>query len=55
MARPEGHNVLPETTRPIYLIFGMQHHIVDFYQVCSNYVPWTKMPLIRDHLDLYRL
>ena len=25
------------------LIFGMDHHLVDFYQVCSNYIPGPKM------------
>ena len=24
------------------LIFGMQHHLVDLYQVCSNYAPGAK-------------
>ncbi len=24
-------------------IFGMQHCLVDIYQVCSNYVPWAKI------------
>ena len=33
---------LSETTRPIALIFGMYHHLVDCYQVCSNYAPWAK-------------
>ena len=27
---------LSETTRPRALIFGMYHHLVDLYQVCSN-------------------
>ena len=26
-----------ETIRPRDLIFGMLHHLVDLYQVCSNY------------------
>ena len=33
---------LSETTRHIALIFGMYHNLVDFYQVCSNYVPGAK-------------
>ena len=28
-----------ETTRPGALIFGMQHHIVDLYQICSTSAP----------------
>ena len=28
-----------ETIRPRALIFGMKHHLVDFYQLCSNYTP----------------
>ena len=32
----------PETTRPKALIFGMCHHLVDLYQVSSNYAPWVK-------------
>ena len=27
---------LSETTRPRSLIFGIYHHLVDLYQVCSN-------------------
>ena len=30
---------LSETTRPRALIFGFTHHLVDCYQVCSNYAP----------------
>ena len=30
---------LPETTRTRALIFDMYHHLVDLYQVCSNYAP----------------
>ena len=33
---------LSETTRPGALIFGMKHHQVILYQVCSNYIPGTK-------------
>ena len=28
-----------ETTSPRALIFGMQHHLVDIYQICSNKAP----------------
>ena len=33
---------LSETTWPRALILGMKHHLVDFYQVCSNYTPGVK-------------
>ena len=33
---------LSETTRPRALIFGMKHHLVNLYQVCSNYIPGAK-------------
>ena len=33
---------LSEATRPKGLIFGMQYHLVDLYQVCSNYSPGAK-------------
>ena len=31
-----------ETTRPRALIFGMEHHLVNLYQVFSNYRPGAK-------------
>ena len=34
--------LLFETRRPGALIFGMKHHLVDLYQVCSNYGPGAK-------------
>ena len=37
-----GKIVLSETTRPGALIVGMQHHLVELYQVCSNYTPGNK-------------
>ena len=49
MGLPQGSNVLhtyiektgkiflSETTRPRALIFVVPHHLVDHYQVCSNY------------------
>ena len=33
---------LSETTRPRALIFDMKHHLVNLYQVCSNYGPGAK-------------
>ena len=33
---------LSETTRTKALIFGLCHHLVDHFQVCSNYAPGTK-------------
>ena len=55
MAHPGGHMFyiglyrgkhekifLSETIRLRALIFGMQHHLVDLYKVCSNYAPGTK-------------
>ena len=33
---------LSETTRPRGLLFVMKHHLVDLYQVCSNYTPGAK-------------
>ena len=33
--------LLSETIRPRALIFGMKHHLVDLYQVCSNNAPWA--------------
>ena len=29
------------TIRPRALIFGKKYHLVDLYQVCSNYSPWV--------------
>ena len=38
----QGKIFLSETIRLRALIFGMKHHLVDLYQVCSNYAPWAK-------------
>ena len=38
-----GKNFMSEIIRPRALIFGMCHDLVDFYQVCSNYAPGTKI------------
>ena len=48
---------LSETTMPRALIFGKKHHIVNLYQVCSNYIPGAKNGLPPGHMfyiDLYR-
>ena len=34
--------VFPETTKSRAFIFGMQHHLVHLYHVCSNYTPGLK-------------
>ena len=34
---------LSKTTGPRALIFGMWHHLVDLYQVCSSNTPGPKM------------
>ena len=47
---------LTETTRPKALIFGMKHHLVSLYQICSNYFPGINGPP-RGHMfyiGLYR-
>ena len=68
MAPPQGRmfykglyrkrkKILPEATRPRALIFGMKHHLVDLYQVCSNNAPGWKWPCPRGHIfyvGLYR-
>ena len=39
------------------LIFGMRHHLVNLYQVCSNYIPGPKMAQPGGHMfyiGLYR-
>ena len=33
---------LSETIRPRVLIFGISFHLVDLYQVCSEYAPAAK-------------
>ena len=47
--------ILSETLRPIALIFGLLHHLVGLYQVCSNYAKNVPAPggLILD-IGLYR-
>ena len=37
-----GKIFLSETIRPRVLIFGMLHHLVNLYQVCSRYIPGAK-------------
>ena len=41
---------LSETIRLRVLIFGMLHHLVNLYQVCSNYAPGTKKTRPRGHM-----
>ena len=48
---------LSETTRPRTFIpvFGMKHHLVNLYQVCSNYIPrGQKMARPGGHNVLHR-
>ena len=47
-------NFLSETTRPRTLIFGMKHHLVNLYQVCSNFIPGAKNDLPWGHNVLHR-
>ena len=52
-----GKIILSETIRPRALIFGMYYHLVDLYQVCSNYTPGTKNGPTRGnmfYIGLYR-
>ena len=46
---------LCETIRPRALSFCMQYHLVNLYQVCSNYSPGAKMVLPRGSQVLHRL
>ena len=34
--------LLSETTMPRAMIFGMKHHLVNLYQVCSTYISGAK-------------
>ena len=48
---------LSETSRPRALVFGMLHHLLDLYQVYSNYAPEAKNGPPRGHMfyiGLYR-
>ena len=45
---------LSETTRPRALIFGMYYHLVDLYQLCSNYALGAKPGSHMFHIGLYR-
>ena len=40
--REQHEKNLSEAIRPRALIFGMYYHLVDLYQVCSNYSPGAK-------------
>ena len=59
LKRENHEKILPETTRPRVLIFGMKYHIVNIYQVCSNYIlgakngPDTGVTCLTS-LDLYK-
>ena len=46
-------NFLSETTRPRVFIFGVKHHLVNLYQVCSNYIHWAKNGLPRAYAYAY--
>ena len=49
--------ILSETASPRALIFGLKHHLVNLYQVCSNYIPGTENGLPWGHMfyiGLYR-
>ena len=53
-----GKIFLSEATRPRALIFGLEHHLVDLCQVCSNYasgailaLPWGHMFYIGLHRE----
>ena len=48
---------LSETTGPKALISGMYYHLVDLYQICSNYSPGAKngpAPEVTFYIGLYR-
>ena len=45
---------LSETTRHRVLIFGMYHHQVDLYEVCSNNAPGVKTGPARGSDVLHR-
>ena len=50
-------SVLSKTTRPRAFIFGMKHHLVKIYQVCSDYIPGTTTGPPKGHMfyiGLYR-
>ena len=68
MALPRGHMYyiglykekhekifLSKTTRPRAFMFGMKHHPVNLYQVCSNYIPGAKNGLALGPHVLHRL
>ena len=46
---------LSETMRPRSLIYGKKHHLVNLYQVCSNYAPGPENGPVRGSHVLYRL
>ena len=46
---------MSETTWPRILIFGMLHHLVDLYRVCSSYSPGAKTGPAPGSIVLHRL
>ena len=44
-----------ETRWPRALMFGIQHHLVELYPVCSNYGPGLEMVQPRGSYVLHRL
>ena len=40
--RENNEIILSDTIRLRAFIFGMKHHLVNLYQVCSNYIPGAK-------------
>ena len=42
--------LLSETTRLRALIFGLMHHLLDLYQVCSNYTHAAKNGVPGGHM-----
>ena len=48
-------NILSETTKPRVLIFGMKPHILDRYQVCSNFASEAKSGYALGSFILHRL
>ena len=58
ISRKHDKIFLSEPIRPIAFIFGMRHHLVDLYPVCSNYAPEAKIGPVRGvhmfNIGIYR-
>ena len=58
LIKEKHEKILSETTRPRAFIFSVKHHLVDLYQVCSNYAPgankWAGRRGRMFCIDLYR-